>query len=327
MAQITIGCELECGLVSYHGVPVDVLASIKGGLKTGTPFEELTGDMGLHSLEFVSAVCADGRGILSSFNALMPLIPRGMTPVFCPRPFGSPVRLAKKARVRAVSDALAREHTNGASGVGKVAPWNATQYQIGAKGRSLRTDAGMAFRDFLENCGPYARIQVIERFDIEGWETHQQCWYGFSRPDRVPAPRRFSTCRELEAFIAGIPKLVTKQDGEWVVAPEGARSTLGDPESDGTLWWSARVRVWPDGSETVEWRVFESMMPDMAAQLADDVACLACDYWDYVGDHPEADWTQDVWRGLAHRHLAERHPLLVPEKPLSAEEWWKMTCL
>lgn len=326
MAQVTIGCELECGAVDTYGNPVDVLACLDGGAKTGNPFEEVTGDMSRYSLEFVSGVCANGPGISASFNRLLPLVPRGITPVFTPRPFGSPVPLAKKARVKAVSDALAREHENGANGVGNVAPWNATQYHLGAHKRSLLTPAGMAFRDFLENCGPYARLQVIQRFGIEGWETHQQCWYGFSRADRVPAPRRFNTPGELEAFISTIPKLVTKKDGEWVMAPEGAMSKVGDSESDGTLWWSARIRVWPDGSMTVEWRVFESMLPEYAAKLGDDVACLASDYWDYVADHPEADWASDIWRNLVHRYLAERHPLLVPEKPLSADVWWKMTC-
>ncbi|MBV9158981.1 MAG: hypothetical protein JO019_00065, partial [Candidatus Kaiserbacteria bacterium] len=52
----TVACELESGLVDTNGAPVDTLAVLEGGKKTGEPFEELTCDMGRSSLEQVTTV-------------------------------------------------------------------------------------------------------------------------------------------------------------------------------------------------------------------------------------------------------------------------------
>ena len=69
------------------------------------------------------------------------------------------------------------------------------------------------------------------------------------------------------------------------------------------------------------------MPPSQASQLGAMVLALAHDFWSYVDDHPEADWTQDVWRDRVHAHCAQWHPLLVPERPLTRTEWLRMICL
>lgn len=325
MAQITVGTETECWLLGPRGFPVeDVLKTLGGGKKTGCPFEELTGDMERRSLEFVSTVGGSGADMCQSFNRLLALLPRGFLPMFRPRLLDGPVQLAQKTRMTAVRDALAREHSNGANGVKQVAEWASLQFQLGA-GRSLLTPAGMFFRETLENYGPYARLAAIERYGIEGWQQHQQCWYGFSKEERTPAPRQFRTPEAFTAFVCAIPKLVTKVNGDWVVANEGTMSSPGDPESDGTLWWSARYRRFPDGGETIEWRPFESMLPEYVIILTDDVVRLATAFWEFVDDHPEADWTADSWRRRMHAHLRAASPFLVPENWLSDDEWWRLT--
>lgn len=324
MAQIRIGCELEGGYKSRHGSPLDVLGTLNGGIKTGNPYEEVTGDMGLYSLELVTPPCESASGIMQSFNRLTQRLPHWTVPVFGPLIFGPKVPLANKVRVTAVSDALAREHSNGAAGVGQVAPWASLQFQI-SNGSSLLTIAGVFFRDFLENIGPDARLQVIKRFGVKGWQEHQLCWYGFSNPDRMPAPRRFNTPEELERFVAGIPQLVTLKDGEWAVADAGTMSRLGNPESDGTLWWSARFRRFADGGETIEWRPFESMLPEHVKPLADEVFKLAHGFWDFVEAHPDADWANDGWRARMYTHVHAICPLLVPERPLEVAQWWLLT--
>jgi len=315
--EITIGCELEGGLVDSRGRPVDTLAVLAGGMKSpDIPFEEITSDMGKASVELISAVSRSGSEVLASFERSLGRIPLGHYALFETCPFGTEVELVDKSRCRAMMDALAREHPEGRRGVPAVAPWCSTQFHLGF-GNAFGP-AQVLLLNVLNNIAPYARMRVIERFKVKGAQRHLSIWQGWCDARRVPAPRWFKDLDELHAVVRGIPKLLTLRNGEWVHADEEP-SRLGDSESEGTLWWLARPRL---VYNTVEWRPFPSLMPEDAALLADRVLALARDFSAYVRENERATaYTMREIRSL-FRHLA--HHELMPSEPLCETEWWKL---
>lgn len=314
---LTIGCELEGFALGPDHDLLDTLAALGGeAITTGRPFEMITPDMGRSSIEFVTTVCGSGAEIRTSFVRLLGLLPTQVRPAFVPT-MGDPTRVAKKSRAKAMMRALALDHPGGARGVCKVAPWASTQYHLGI-GDRLMTDAGIFFLDFLNNIAPYARQVVIDRYGVRGDEGHFMCWQGWGRPGRTPAPRSFQTPLALRLFVSSIPKLVTESHGEWV--PDNQTpSRIGDSESEGTLWWAARPRTF--GSEsTIEWRLFPSLEPEQAADLADDVLILARRFWSIIDQSPDVDWKAPGSRAWMNRCLLDSP--LVPPFPLDSDEWW-----
>ncbi len=318
--MVTIGCELEAGYRDASGQFVDTLAVLNGGIQTGRPYEQATSDMARASLELVTTPCKSGADITRSFDRLQRLLPSGYEPVFETRPFGAPeVPLARKSRVPAMIKALAREHPMGAHAVATVAPHCSTQYHIGVP--DLMTGTGVRLLDVLNNIAPYARARVIGRLQIEGTEGHCMIWHGWADERRLPSPRWFGTTMSLHNFVATVPKLLTHESGEWDVVPLGTKSRLEDSESIGTIWWLARPRFFASGP-TIEWRPFPSMTPSSAAWLADEVLRMVRAYRAYLALHPIRDTDVDSAEVRAlYRHMSQRS-FLVPERPLTPDEWW-----
>lgn len=316
---ITIGGELEGTAFTASGESADVLAELGGGIVTGVPFEMVTGDMAASSIELVTGVCTNGKGILHSFRKLEKLVPVHLSLEFVPT-CGPKVKITKKSRAKAVMLALENEQKGGARGVPTVAAWSSFQTQLGI-GDRMMTDEGVFFLDYLNNIAPYARLKSIAVYKVLGDDEHFMCWQGWCKRERVPGPRHFYRPESLNRFVGSIPKLVTKKDGSWVPA-RGVPSRLGDPESEGTLWWAARPRCF-DGIWTVEWRMFPSLKPDDAAALSEDVCKLADSFWRLIEDNPSADWTQKRWRARMYEALSMRS-YLAPPFVLSDDEWWKL---
>jgi len=86
-------------------------------------------------------------------------------------------------------------------------------------------------------------------------------WFGWADPRRLPNKRNgriFSSYEDLKEFIGRIPRLL--RYGEGGLEPDlKTRSLLGDPLSEGTLWWWARPRK---SLGTVEVRIADSMVPE-----------------------------------------------------------------
>lgn len=319
----TIGCELEAGFVDSHGRPADTLAILNGGCAGLLPFEQTTGDMALSSIEFVTPVCTSECEIFTSLVRRISVMPNGYRAIFETRPFGLKVRLARKSRVGAMCRALAREHPNGANGVSLIAPHNSTQFHIGAP--DLLTERGILFLNFLNNIAPYARLKVIEQYEVKGAEGHFAIWRDFADPRRFPAPRWFANVSALKTFVESVPKLVTVKCGKWVEA-EGEMSRLDCPESQGVMWWGARPRIFPSGN-TVEWRPFPSLIPQHAAALAGETLRLARTFDDFVrGGVPPIRGIDNVFVRSLYRELSTLSPL-VPAQPLSDDEWWRQFAL
>lgn len=315
--QLTIGCELEGFALGPEHELLDTLVALGGEtITTGNPFEMITPDMGRSSIEFVTGVCSSSAEIRASFERLWARLPANIRPAFVST-MGEPVRVSKKSRAKAMIRALSHDYSGGARGVCKVAPWASTQYHIGL-GERLMTDEGIFFLDLLNNIAPYAREAVINRYGVRGDDEHFMCWQGWGRPERVPAPRWFQTPQVLQLFVRDIPKLVTKRNGEWVV-DNTSPSRIGDPESEGTLWWAARPRTFGIES-TVEWRLFPSLEPEQAADLAADVLSLAGKFWSVIDQNPGVTWKAPGSRAWMYRCLLDSP--LVPPRPLNSDEWW-----
>ena len=320
-----LGVELEAGMVRKGTrSPVNVLDLIDDGITTGRPFEALQYELGAWMAEFSTPVCRTVRDVENSFSRLEDLVPKGSELVFETCPFGLNVPLTAKPRYALVCEALAREHKSGALNPRYIAPWCSTQFHFGVGDVSL--PEALLLLNFLNNIAPYARLQVVQKYGVMGAEGHLAIWTEppSSKKERVPAPRWFGSFDELHRFVANIPKLVTKNaDGVWVIA-EGIQSRIGDPEAEGTIWWHARLRGL---LKTVEWRVFPSLTPVQAADLAGHMFTLIGAFGEYVAAHPGAWHTKEEAAGL-YQHLARSsYPFsfLVPPEPLSDGAWWAMT--
>lgn len=313
----TIGAELEAGFCDSQGHFVDTQAVLGERKVTGRPFECVTNDMARSSIEFITGICSSGPEIAETLAMLVKLVPAGYRPVYETLPFGpGPVELARKSRAAAMIQALMREHPEGGRGVKTVAPRCSTQFHIGMP--DVLTDECVRFLDLLNDIGPYARLQVVQRHRAVGTEGHLKIWHGWADEKRLPSPRRFGTAAELHRFLASVPKLLVRIDGKWRLAPPGAFSSLEDQESMGTIWWVARPRFYgsPTGP-TIEWRPFPSMPPAAVGEIAGEVLLLARAYRDYMKAHPAASMK------ALYASLAER-TYLVPPAPLSDAEWWKL---
>ena len=314
--QVTIGCELEGGLLTRGGLPVDTLAVLDGGKKSHIHrHEAVTSDLHLSSVELISTICRNSDEIRTSLGRCEAMIPEGYRPIFKTRPFGPRATIADKPRYTAIAQALLREHPKGDQCIHTVAPWCSTQFHFGVPNVFSREAVLLA--NFLNNITPHARLAVIKRYGVTDTEGHLAIWRGWSAEHRAPSPRWFASPGEMERFVAGIPKVVTQKDGIWM--PAEGPSRIGDLESEGTIWWLARPR---GVYKTVEWRPFPSLTPEQVVDLAADVHALVCSFWDYVEAHPSATWETREQAERLYRHLIGSD--LVPGHPLSNSEWWQL---
>lgn len=314
----TIGVELEGTFVDANGRLADTLACIGGKSRTTAwLFEQLTTDMAASSFEMVTTKCVSGLEVKNSLARVQILFPTYLVPLFEPRPFSGDVRLADKSRMRAMQQALEQTKPGGSVGVQRVANWNSLQFHIGTEG--LNPDEKVFFMDLLNNIGPESRLRFNRRYDVKGDDGHLMCWQDWTLPSYLPAPRKFHSFDALVKFIVTIPKLVTLKSGEWAPA-QGQFSSWGDPESEGTLWWLARMRA---AFDTIEWRPFASIDPKHVPALADDVIQLARAYRTSIRKRADAllgdvSATTGVYRDLSEACW------LVPREQVSNDMWWAL---
>ncbi len=292
MAQ-TIGIESEGMFVTDWGDSVDTLKLIGGKkLLTGKPFEGLEPDMAATSAELITTVCTTVEELRNSLTRVRALIPGGVDFLQRPRPFGNrKLQITDKPRARVMRQALLREcpREDGLTGIDFVAPWCSVQFQLGV--RKL-DDRAVRMQDFFNDIGPYAHHQVRQRYGIEYAAEHMKCWTEehWCDPRRVPASRWFNGLDDFLSFVGKIPKLIyTDEKGEWQIG-DGRPSRFGDTESEGVLWWGARLRTHTHGGETrrtVEWRTFPAMPDECALETADEVLRLTNGFNAYVDEHPE----------------------------------------
>jgi hypothetical protein len=342
MTKQLIGAELEGFFVDGQGNQVNTIARLgSSSLSTGKEFEVLTCDMAESSFEMVTTPCGSTFEVRESLGRIRGLMPKDLTTVFKTRPFPGKVRVVQKPRAKAMKIALSREHERGNLGIETVAPHCATHYHIGVP--SVWDLGAVLLLNVLNHFAPGSRQCVIARFGIEGAEGHLNCWQGWCNPDRVPGPRWFWGTRHLEKFVGKIPKLVKQVGTEWHPC-KNEPSRLGDPESEGTLWWLARPR---GQYNTIEWRPFPSMEEEMACELVDAIFTLVEAFWKYADENPIVYWSllrephqyiegatafsRDEftidWSSIQrmHEHLAKKSWLVPVDCSFedSGVSWWK----
>jgi hypothetical protein len=315
----TIAVELEGGAADARDMtPVDSLVRFGSDmLSTGRKFEGVTADMSRWSLEKITRVCRSGAQVRESLDRVGRLMPKDVVPIFKPRPFPGRVPIVGKPRAAVMYTALKREHRRGGLGIATVAPWCAMHMHIGVP--TVCSDEAVLFQNVLNNIAPYARQIVIRRYRIQGAAGHLMIWKGWCNPDRTPAPRWFTGIEHYKSFLGTVPKLVLQVGGQWRPG-DGTFSKLGDPDSEGTIWHVARLRGMFD---TIEWRPFPSMPEVHIPPLVDKTLVLADAFWDYVAGHPEIVGGQIGEMHGLYRSL-NRVCKLVPARPLSRAEWWKL---
>ncbi|MBV9158986.1 MAG: hypothetical protein JO019_00090 [Candidatus Kaiserbacteria bacterium] len=319
----TIGSELEGGLYKNDGTPANAYLALncQGVIKSQSDqFEAVTTDLGISSIEYVTAICRSPEDIERSFARCSQLIPGGYRAVFETKPFGDTVHIAPKVRYRLISEALLREHERGDQCIHTVAPYSSLQYHIGIG--DIMTPASVLFLDFLNNIGPHARMQVIERYKVKGAEKHLMCWQGWSDSRRVPHPFWFDSPEALEMFVREIPKVVDcSADGKWSISH--SMSDLKDDVSMATIWWLTRPRA---SFGTHEWRCFPSIPVKQATELSGDVARLSSAFMEHVNDHAHEFLASPQSAAPIYRHLSTISDLVPPE-PLSIDRWHELYAL
>jgi|GEM_PF-1947511 len=319
--KVAVGAELEGILVSSRGEFADTQKVLgEEGWKSAEHRHEALGcDVAACSLEAATTVCEDSNQIRISLDRALGQIPEGYKAVFMPRtPYPGAIPIAQKPRYAVMARALTEEHPTGFNGMTQVAPWNAVHFHIGV-GDVLSKHAVLLL-NILNNIAPNARLRVIERFGIKKAEGHLTIWTKFTKGQRLPAPRWFASPEQMMSFIESVPMLFYKDiDGIWKVG-DGRMSCLGDAASEGVLWWLAR----PRGTfGTNEWRPFPSMQPGQVFILGHEVFKLVHAFWYYVERYPSLyvnPYGRDVAR--LYSYLAESS-WLMPDQPLSDDEWWQ----
>jgi hypothetical protein len=175
----------------------------------------------------------------------------------------------------------------------------------------------------LNDISPYSSDAVVKKFNVLGDEGHLGIWQDYADARRFSEHGRwFGSPAEMETFCAGIPRLIKVEknaDGVPEVLPDRKNPTqLGDTISEGTIWWFARPRV---SFGTFEWRPFPSLQPSSVFNLAKDVYALVS----LLKKELPADRviTREELPDLYQRLRAQLGDAayLVPEKPLTKEEW------
>lgn len=316
--QVTIGVEQEMGIVDKNGKPMNVLRELDGGLDLERKFHAVTGELGRWMAEFVTPVCLDKYEVRDSLWQCAESMPKGSSRVHKTVPFGWPIPLAEfkyKPRYPVVRKALRREHPCGTFTLHTVAPHCSTQFQIGVD--NVNSRGGVLLRNFLDNIAPFADIQVRKKYNVTDASGHSMIWWGWSKRHRTPGFRWFANAEAMNLFFASIPQLVTQaSDGRWVVA-ENIPSCIGNPLSEGTIWWLARPR---GVYQTVEWRSFPALNIEDAAELSGEIFKMMEEFWDYVESSPHREWRTpedavDLYRRLSRRYY------FVPENPLTEVQW------
>lgn len=318
----TFGVEIEGYLTDEMGEFADTLALLgaEGHKSQKHPHEATSCDVAYCSVELATRVCRSETEVLASLARCMAAIPAGYTVNFTPRtPYPGEIPIAKKPRYAVMADALMREHPSGYNGMLQVAPWNATHLHFGVP--SVFDADSITLLNLLNNSAPYARAVVLDRLRIKCANGHLNIWKGFTKPERLPAPRWFRNAEHLRAFVEAIPKLfVCAGDNEWKVG-EGEMSFLGDLASEGVLWWLARAR---HAFNSIEWRPFPSIELIRIGVILDEAMRLVCSCRSYLRQHP-GDYSEirnpAVLRLYAY---LSRQFAFVPATPLADYEWWKL---
>lgn len=315
----TIAAELEGTAVDEAGRPVDMLARMGGAPRTtGHRFEELTTDMAAASFEMVTTICTTGEELAESLGRLRALFPPGVKRLYEPRPFPGKVTLVNKSRMHAMKQALEHAKKGGAIGVSNVAQWNALQFHLGVD--DVRSPEAVFLLNYFNNVAPYMRLKVIESYGVAGAGGHLMCWQGWAPPGYAPEYRWFKDFKHLESYIATIPKLLTLRDGHWTVAEPGTMSQFGDPESEGTLWWLARLRA---KFGTIELRPFPSIHPVHVPDIGIELLELMRDYRTIIARHSDALLGSLPAINRVYADMHESAPWLLPRTRLSEKLWWE----
>lgn len=317
---LSLGMELECILWDpQKEQAVDVDEVFPEGLKTGYPYEQVTRDAGIASLEFTTRVCGHPGELSKSLLTLRQLVKQKAPHLilrFISRAPRSGEGLAKKERYKAFFEALRQESPEHWEKAREMPKWNSTQFHLGL---DVLSPQGISIMNILNDVSPYASAAVVKKFNVVGDEGHLGIWQEYADARRFSEQGRwFNSADELRDFYSAIPRLIRVErdaSGTPHVFPDlQTPSQLGDTISEGTVWWFARPRV---SLGTLEWRPFPCLQPSSALMLAKDVYALvslmrAILPVDRVVTKEELP---SIYAKLAHESY------LVPEKPQTKEEW------
>lgn len=319
---LSIGMELECILWDpQKEEAVDVDTIFKQSLETGYPYETVTRDAGIASLEFTTRVGGHPKELITSLYTLRKMVKEKAPHLilrFTPRAPRSGEALAKKARYEAFFNALKQESPSGWERAREMTKWNSTQFHLGI---DALTPQGLSILNILNDISPHASDAVVKKFNVVGDEGHLGIWQDYADSRRFSEHGRwFADAQSLKDFYAGIPRLIKIEKnatGDDQVLPDlKTPSQLGDSISEGTIWWFARPRT---KLGTIEWRPFPSLQPSSALQLAKDVYALAS----YLRKILPKDRvvTREELPGIYAELANQSFSYLVPAKPPTADEW------
>lgn len=281
-------------------------------------------DVGFCQWEGATAICRSPYDVLRDLAECVHRVPEGIRLFFeSETPYRGVMPLTRGPRYDAMAKALTSEHPRGFNGMTKVARRNALHAHFGVG--SVTADDSILFLNVLTNIGPYARRQMIRRLKLRNLAPGQlMVWHGWSQnPARTPAPRWFTGSDHLVSFMGSIPKLIVNRCGEWVPGDGKQYLRFGHADGEGTCWWAARPRAsFPE--PTVEWRVFPTTTPDLAAAFSRDLFALREAFSAHAHLARGAQYLHDPRLKRLYKKLRAKS-YLVPEGPLDDATWWKLS--
>lgn len=281
------------------------------------------GDVGFCQWEGATAICRSPYEVLRDLAECVKRVPEGITLHFkSETPYRGVMPLTRGPRYDAMAEALTREHPTGFNGMTKVARWNALHGHFGVD--NVLSEESLLFLNVLNNIGPYARMRMIRHHKLWSASPGQlMIWHGWSQnAARVPAPRWFMGPDHLVGFMTSIPKLIVNRCGVWQPG-DGERLKFAHADGEGTCWWAARPRAsFPE--PTIEWRVFPTAEPHIAAAFSRDLFALREAFSEYAHIASGAQFLHDPRVKQLYKRLRAKS-YLVPEGPLDDATWWKLS--
>lgn len=299
--MLSIGVELE-GHVYKDGQPVDLYHWLgDGGQRLVQGAGVVQTDVGAHQIELTLEPTTSAMEVRRQMEVALDILPKDWTLVFEGKdPYGANFHLSPKDRLGAIWEAVRCEVGPGWEKILQMRSWASLQIHFGA---CPTTMAGVRLINRLNNLAPALAIVFSNPFPSP--RLRDQPWDGWASPERLPAPRWFSTPAELMEAILKIPQLLIQNEGVW----EPCLKPLGEINliHEGTVWWIVRPRY---GFGTAEFRPLDSMPPERAIptiaiihRLAEE--CLKMTNFPAI---PEDVWWEMVRQPedilLARRYLA-----------------------
>ncbi len=294
----TVGVELEGWLLNGSGMSVDVYDYL-GGKAKQTDSGVLAWELCPSVVEASTRPCQSPGEILECLEEILKPLPDTWTAFWQPE---DPT--AWSARPRLDANHLSQRHKVMLEALRQIAGdhwidvWHTVarfaSTQVHVYVGDLPLDVRARVLGALNLRGPGISRRASER--CERWPSKRlrECWQRFSEDQRMwrydHAPQ---TWAELEEMYARVPRMLKNNGGQWEVDLE-THGRLGDLDHEKHWWGGVRYRT---AYDTVEFRMADSMPPEAALRLVDDVLDVA--EGAIAGEFPSLtreEWLADLGR-------------------------------